>query len=308
MRNPRNGGKACPNLTETRADCRVTAWSAWSANFGFGQQSRVRTVITQPIGSGKQCPILEEIRYTGVFPSVNITAKNVQDFFARPNGPASIPSQPISQTTDLPRDLVIIMDSSGSIGTAAFQVGKEQTSKLIGLLCPNSPFDMIAGSPYQYNQAAMVTYSTNVVTNFNFNTYSTTVGIQRAIMRAVYVGGSTNTYKAFDQARSLFQPSNGVRVATRAKREVLILTDGRSTNQAQTLAAVERLKPVADIYGLMIGSYSSAGMNELTKYVSSPINEHLFYIQNYQQLKDLLRLIETEKQHAGANWCAPFIG
>ncbi|XP_060559914.1 thrombospondin type-1 domain-containing protein 7A-like [Ruditapes philippinarum] len=91
MRYPQNGGQPCPHLSETRdpnSDCTVSPWSTWSANFGFGQQSRVRTVITQPTGTGKQCPVLEEIRYTGTVPSVNVTAKNIQDFFARPNGKA----------------------------------------------------------------------------------------------------------------------------------------------------------------------------------------------------------------------------
>jgi hypothetical protein len=82
---------------------------------------------------------------------------------------------------DLPRDLSIIMDSSYSICSVGFQVAKDQTSKLIGLLCPNSSFDKIAGSPYQYNQAIRLTYSTNVVENFDFNTYSTIVSIQKAL-------------------------------------------------------------------------------------------------------------------------------
>jgi hypothetical protein len=140
-----------------------------------------------------------------------VTAKNVQNFFARPNGivlSQTIKSSP-SRSQDLSRDLVIIMDSSGSIGSNGFQVAKEQTAKLMGLLCPTAPFDKIAGFPYQYNQAAMLTYSTNVVENFDFNRYSTTVNIQNAIKRVRYVGGGTNTNKAFDQARGLFQPNKG---------------------------------------------------------------------------------------------------
>jgi hypothetical protein len=56
----------------------------------------------------------------------------------------------------------------------------------------------------------------------------------------------------------------------------------------------------------MIGNFSTGGMNELTQYVSSPINEHLFCIENFQQLKDLLALIEDTKKKAGVDWCAPF--
>jgi hypothetical protein len=110
----------------------------------------------------------------------------------------------------LVRDLVLILDSSGSIGNTSFIDAKKQLSKLIGLLCPINPFDRIVGFPYQYNQAAMVTYSTNVTTNFYFNTYDTTVSIQTAIENAVYVGSGTNTNKAFDRAKVFFQPGTGI--------------------------------------------------------------------------------------------------
>ncbi|XP_060562470.1 uncharacterized protein LOC132722054 isoform X4 [Ruditapes philippinarum] len=308
MRYPQNGGQPCPSLTETKdsADCTVTPWSTWSANFGFGQQSRVRTVITQPIGSGKQCPTLEEIRYTGRYLGVNETGKNFQDFFVRPNGQHVTKGKRSTQTPNLPRDLVIIMDSSGSIGRVDFEVAKEQTAKLIALLCPNAPFNKIAGSPYQYNQAAMLTYSTYVVENFDFNTYNTTASIQNAINSVRYVGRGTNTNKAFDQARGLLQPSKGVRDSARAKREVLILTDGRSNSQSLTLAAVKKLTLEADVYGLMIGSFTIEGINELTQYVSSPAYQHLFALPSFKELKYLIDFIKTGKMMNGANWCAPF--
>jgi hypothetical protein len=102
---------------------------------------------------------------------------------------------------------VLILDRSGSIGISNFNLAKEQLSKLVGLLCPIRPFDR--RFPYQYNQAAMVTYSTNVFTNFYFNTYSTTLSIQNAIRSVPYLGGLTYTNKAFDRARALCQPGTG---------------------------------------------------------------------------------------------------
>jgi hypothetical protein len=114
-----------------------------------------------------------------------------------------------NQTPVLPRDLVLILDSSGSIGISNFSLAKEQLSKLVGLLCPIPPFDRIVGFPYQYNQAAMLTYSTDVLTNFYFNTHNTTVSIQNAIKSAAYVGRLTYTNKAFDRAKVLFQPGTG---------------------------------------------------------------------------------------------------
>ncbi|KAH3867898.1 hypothetical protein DPMN_031035 [Dreissena polymorpha] len=41
------------------------------------------------------------------------------------------------------RDLLIIVDSSGSIGLASFETAKTQLARLLGMLCPISdPFDV----------------------------------------------------------------------------------------------------------------------------------------------------------------------
>jgi hypothetical protein len=154
------------------------------------------------------------IYLTGKTPDVNETANSLLNFFLRPSGQALVTSlktlafSTVSHRSQAPmvRDLVLILDSSGSIGTTSFDLAKEPLSKLIGLLCPAKPFDRIPGYPYQYNQASMVTYSTDVFKNFDFNEYNTTGSIQNAIKSAVYVGRLTYTDKAFDQARVLFQP------------------------------------------------------------------------------------------------------
>jgi hypothetical protein len=43
--------------------CRLSNWSPWSLNFGFGQQARVRSVISAEAGA--QCGKLDDVRYTG---------------------------------------------------------------------------------------------------------------------------------------------------------------------------------------------------------------------------------------------------
>jgi hypothetical protein len=139
--------------------------------------------------------------FSGRIPTIQETATNVKDFFLRPTGQTKSTINN-NQTEDLPRDLVLILDSSGSIGTDGFILAKEQLSTLVGLLCPIDPFSRTVGFPYLYNQAAMVTYSTHVTTNFYFNTFNTTVSVQNAIKSATYEGLSTYTNKAFDRSLS----------------------------------------------------------------------------------------------------------
>ncbi|XP_045157958.2 collagen alpha-5(VI) chain-like [Mercenaria mercenaria] len=306
MRFPSEGGQPCPVLFEERVDvdCQVSQWSAWGENFGFGQQSRSRTITQRPGGAGAKCPELEEVRYTGEVPSVNVTAKKVEANFIRPTGNYRVRRQ---AGTGSVRDLLLIMDSSGSIGRNGFTKANSEISRLIGLLCPlNGPFDERPASLYQHNQAAMLTFSTYVNENFDFDDYSTTAEIQKAIAGARYYGGMTDTASAFTKAISLFQPDKGARDESLVKREVLILTDGRSNDRDQTLAAVKELHEVADVYGLMTGSFSKQGMEELTAYVSSPIDEHLFYVSNLQDLTSLVKFVEDTKEANGQNWCAPF--
>jgi hypothetical protein len=68
---PSYGGAACPDLTETQAcntnpcpvDCVVSDWSSWgtcSAACGGGDQTRTRTITTQPSIGGAACPDLTE--------------------------------------------------------------------------------------------------------------------------------------------------------------------------------------------------------------------------------------------------------
>jgi hypothetical protein len=100
------------------------------------------------------------------------------------------------------------MDSSGSIGQTNFQKANKEISTLIGLLCPENPFNKMNGQ-YQYNQAAMLTFSSTVYQNFDFDDYATTEDIQGAISKAMYYGGGTNTAEAFIQAIGMFQSSKG---------------------------------------------------------------------------------------------------
>ncbi|XP_053395018.1 uncharacterized protein LOC123524270 [Mercenaria mercenaria] len=308
MRYPSDGGQPCPAVVEEQGDdvdCQVSQWSAWGGNFGFGQQSRSRTITQHPEGSGNKCPELEEVIYIGAVPSVNVTAKYVQSYFIRPTGNYRVRRQ--AGTTGSVRDLLLIMDSSGSIGRRGFTKANSEISRLFGLLCPlNGPFDKRPTSLYEHNQAAMLTFSSSVTQNFDFDDYSTTVEIQKAIAKAKYYGGSTDTASAFRQAVSLFKSNKGARDKSLVKREVLILTDGRSNNRAKTLAAVKELHEVADVYGLMTGTFSKEGMKELTKYVSSPVDRHLFYVKHLRDLTSLVDFVADNKKAAKQHWCAPF--
>jgi len=82
-----NGGKACPSTlpTQTQAcneqpcpvDCVVSEWSEWgsclddhgrNAWCGDSNQTRTRTIITEPANGGNACPVLEETQACNLTP------------------------------------------------------------------------------------------------------------------------------------------------------------------------------------------------------------------------------------------------
>jgi hypothetical protein len=69
---PQGNGTSCPEVRQTRecntdvcpVDCQVSDWANWSAcpTPCGGTQERRRSIITQPKGTGNQCPELTEIK------------------------------------------------------------------------------------------------------------------------------------------------------------------------------------------------------------------------------------------------------
>ena len=85
----------------------------------------------------------------------------------------------------------------------------------------------------------------------------------------------------------------GSRNDPNVKREVLILTDGKSNCGPNAVQAAKGLQQVADVYALVIGSPASKDQREIESYVSQPVSSHLFATPNFQDLT----LLVTEVLH-----------
>jgi len=87
------------------------------------------------------------------------------------------------------------------------------------------------------------------------------------------------------------------------KQEVLLLTDGRSNCGGDALLAAEGLKDKVDVYALTIGDHNYRGRKELTEYASHPINQHLFAVRGFRDLRRLVDYIQDDLKNIK---CAPF--
>ncbi|WAR04019.1 COCA1-like protein [Mya arenaria] len=275
-----------------RTDCQVSAWSPWSEPFGFGQVSRERAILRYPDNGGTICPPeLEQIKITGKRASIQSTAKSIATNFMVQNSLTN------SLSEGRLRDLLVIVDGSGSIGPTNFNDTKYQLARLLGMLCPTpDPFKV-------YQRAALIEFSSNVREIFDFNDKANTLAVQQGVKGMPYFGGSTCTATAFNFARNtMFTAVKGMRNSD-AKQEVLILTDGESNCGGDAVQAAKLLDKTAKVYGLMIGNHSTAGMQKLTNYVSSPKKEHLFALENARELSQLVDLVEQQLKSIR---CAPF--
>lgn len=102
------------------------------------------------------------------------------------------------------RDLLIILDSSGSIGDENYDRAKRSISQLLKTLCPSpDPFGE------RYHHAGFIVYSTNVQMVFDFSAYNSIYDIQNAIENVPYLSGVTCTTDAFNVAFNMMSPQYG---------------------------------------------------------------------------------------------------
>ena len=103
------------------------------------------------------------------------------------------------------RDLLVIIDSSGSIGSTDFNDAKSQLARLLGYLCPTpDPFD-------SYQQAALIRFASSVTEMFDFNDKSNTQEVKDGVESTNYTGGQTCTATAFNYAKNyMFSTTKGM--------------------------------------------------------------------------------------------------
>ncbi|XP_052812426.1 fibropellin-1-like isoform X6 [Mya arenaria] len=273
-------------------DCVVSPWGQWSAVAGFGSQDRQRVVVKQPSPGGKQCPPLSESRHTNQSCGPNCQATNLVSNFMTPTGLGSTGYGKL-------RDLLIILDSSGSIGPSDFDNAKTQLSRLVGMFCPTP--DPFAGD---HQKAALLVFDHGVDEIFDFDDMHDTNEVQAKIRSVFYHGGGTRTDFALEYARThMLTATKGMRFRADVTQEILLITDGLSNVPAETLKEAYQLQQYAKVYALAIGVRTPDGQNEITNCASSPPSRHIFSIPGFDDLKTLVDEIQRQLQNTQ---CARF--
>jgi uncharacterized protein YegL len=174
-------------------------------------------------------------------------------------------------------DIVIVMDSSGSIGAANFLIQK------------NFVKNLLAGLNLGRNdtRVGLINYNTRVdilLNLANFTDYNTTAKI---IDDIVYTGGFTYTGLALKAANEqVLQESLGMRpILSGIPKVVIVITDGESTDPGSTLFEADRIKR-REFSIISVGIGNAINLNELVAIASSPNDQYL--VEDFDKLSIIL--------------------
>ncbi|XP_021375367.1 uncharacterized protein LOC110464458 isoform X14 [Mizuhopecten yessoensis] len=171
-------------------------------------------------------------------------------------------------------DLIIIIDASTS-------VGQDNYDKMLAF-CKDflRNADIDSGNV----RVGALIYSSGVEIQFNLNSYSTRVEVNKAIDNIPYIYGSTNTADALRTMNSMFNAADGDREDV--PNICIILTDGVSNiNSRRTVPEADKAR-LADIHIYAIG-IGLKDTKELDGIANKPTSESSFNVQTFDELNAL---------------------
>jgi len=172
-------------------------------------------------------------------------------------------------------DIVIAMDSSGSIGQENFQLQVAYIRKLVQEV--NLDKDSRLG---------VLRFSDNGEIIFNLNKYNSKVKYLNGL-NIMYKGGTTNTADALRMLREqMFTSNNGDRDENQGPNIAIILTDGKSNDQDQTWRQATQLRN-AGVHVIAVGIGGNVGEMELQGMSSYPYSKNVLNVNSFQELNNI---------------------
>jgi collagen type VI alpha len=180
-----------------------------------------------------------------------------------------------------PLDLVILLDSSGSIDSSQFggAPGTFATKVLpfVKQLVGNFAIGVNA------TRVAIVSFASSVVVNFSLNTYSTTAEVLTAIDGITYLNGGTANSLVINTVRtSIFTEANGIRpLSADIPRVMIIITDGQANFGFDSQNEATRLRESLNVNIFAVGVGCDLGMDELKSVATDPDSMHVYPLKSF---------------------------
>lgn len=172
------------------------------------------------------------------------------------------------------RDIVFVMDDSGSVGSSNFKQALDFVRSIV---------QEIEVGPTKA-QVSLLPYSTHPQAGWYLNRYNNKTDVMNAISKVPYIGGVTHTYEALETVRTqILTLANGDRPTV--ENVVIVLTDGQSNSHSTTIQEANNLKQVSqDVISIVIGS--GINVNELNAIATD--RHHVFDLRSYSVLSSIL--------------------
>ncbi|CAF1249281.1 unnamed protein product [Didymodactylos carnosus] len=195
-----------------------------------------------------------------------------------PNSPVHIRCCLVTCSQELKMDLGFVLDASGSVLLANYQLQLNFTKNLLRQVNVgrNKTHVGIINFSDTYQNVTWLN------SDYNLEQKLEKVG------KATYFNGATNTALALQQTNKVFSFENGLRQPEEgAPRVVFVITDGRSDNRTATIQAASALKE-KEINLISVGVGTELDLVELYAVCTPPASENYFAMANYAALEQKL--------------------
>lgn len=171
-------------------------------------------------------------------------------------------------------DIVFLVDASGSIGERNFQQIRDFLHSIVEAMDVDEKKVRIG----------MVLYSTKPQVEFYLNSFKNKNDMLQHIEILPYKRGLTYTGMAIDYTKThVFNKNVGCRAENGIQQIAIIVTDGKSLDDV--------LVPAANLHSEGVTVYAvgiqDAKITELKNIASHPAEEHVCFVQNFQQLENI---------------------
>ena len=259
-----------------------------------GQAKQLLNILKSGLGGfGSFSPGLGRpvgIIHKQVFHSVNVTLPKIVGLKGQHKRAIPCPGD---------RDIVIIVDSSGSVDNSEFTSALNDLSELIPLLCGYQPGLITQCQAYRL---AMITYGNSPRLTFdlddNLSRHTNQINVQNDIKtKPYYTDGATATGDALKFAWDrVLQESHGMR--PNSKKTILLLTDGhynRGTHNPINVAEdlFQAFNDQLSIVALGIGNnIDYQELIDITKHYN-PANPLVFLTETFTSFHDIVEEIKS---------------
>jgi len=265
---PLNGGQSCTALQETQPcntgscdrDCTLTPWSQYSAcsqACDGGKMTKTKSVVIKSRAEG-ECP----------------APKSWKRFWRTGCNEHPCMGDEVCTST---MDIVLAIDSSGSLTQKGFDILKAFASEFVGRIHSNARIAVV-----QFGNGHLDEHKVVADAILSLPLTASMSKVNDTIKALKYQKGFTNMAQAFKKANEVLKRAS----RSEAETELIMITDGKPSFQLQTGQALKELKQSVRVVMVHVKEFPSKQDIKLMKsYSSSPDSENYIFIPGKKQLK-----------------------